>query len=135
MANFLRGLDPDFKKVVKGIKSKLHQKDNRELLIKIANNGGYLTEEMMQDFKNVFGDDWIVWIKMFTGYKYCLTVGEYFKINNQEIKSLNDFKTPKAINTYKEMYEGENIDYSNYDFRRDIREVYIPADHYEYFVF
>jgi hypothetical protein len=136
MAKMISGTDADFKKVVKQIKEKLHKEEHRQLLRNIANNGGYITHDDMKEFADVFGQDWIVWVKCYSGFKYCITVEEYFKIDREEIKSLDDFKTPNAINTYKEMIDDyENVDFSKYDFRQDIREVYISSNHYEYFVF
>ena len=78
-----------------------------------------------------------VWkMKCYSGFRYCIRVQDYFKIDRQEIKSLDDFSTKSIVTAYKEMIpDADNVDFSQYDFRQDIREVYMPADHYEYFCF
>lgn len=136
MSKRIPGADAEFNQQVKSIRENLHKEEHSKLLMDISNSGGFLTYDNMEEFKEVFGDDWIIWIKCYSGFRYCISVKDYFKIDRQEIKSLDDFSTNSIVDAYKEMMpDADSVDFSQYDFRQDIREVYIPANYYEYFCF
>ena len=101
------------------IKRKLHTKKHFNLLKNIVRHVGNLTSEDMEGILDIFGEDFILGIKYWSGRKSC-SLKKYFEMKDEYLLSEN-----------KEMVNIEDDFEDNY---LNIREVYICAGDYDYLI-
>ena len=101
------------------IKRKLHTKKHSNLLKNIVRHVGNLTSEDMEGILDIFGEDFILGIKYWSGRKSCSLKryfemrDEYLVLDNKEIVSIEDDFEDNYLN---------------------IREVFICASDYDYLI-
>jgi len=101
------------------IKILLHTKKHSNLLKNIIRHVGNLTSDDMEEVLNIFGEDFMLGIKYWSGRKPC-SVKKYFEMKDEYFLSEN-----------KEMVNIEDDFEDNY---LNIREVYICASDYDYLI-
>jgi len=101
------------------IKRKLHTKKHSNLLKNIVRHVGNLTSEDMEEILDIFGNDYVLGVKYWSGRKPCSLKkyfemrDEYFLLENKEIVNIEDDFEDNYLN---------------------IREVFICASDYDYLI-
>jgi len=101
------------------IKRKLHTKKHSNLLKNITKHVGNLTSDDMEEVLDIFGDNFMLGIKYWSGRKPC-SLKKYF-----------DMKDEYLLSEKKEIVKFEDDFKDNY---LNIREVYICASDYDYLI-
>jgi hypothetical protein len=109
-------------KNISAIKILLHTKKHSNLLKNIVRHVGNLTSEDMEEVLNIFGDDFILGIKYWSGRKSC-SLKKYFEMREKYLLLENN-----------EIQQGieETDDFE--DNYLNIREAYICASDYDYLI-
>ena len=106
-------------KNLSNIKRKLHTKKHSNLLKNIVRHVGNLTSNDMEEILDIFGNDYVLGIKYWSGRKPCSVKkyfemrDEYFLLDNKEIVNIEDDFEDNYLN---------------------IREVFICAGDYDYLI-
>jgi len=102
------------------IKRKLHTKKHSNLLKNIVRHVGNLTSEDMEGILDIFGEDFILGIKYWSGRKSC-SLKKYFEMKDEYFLSKNSETSNKETDDFEDNY-------------LNIREVYICAGDYDYLI-
>jgi len=102
------------------IKRKLHTKKHSNLLKNIIRHVGNLTSDDMEEVLNIFGNDYMLGIKYWSGRKFC-SIKKYFEMKDEYL----------LLSENKEIVNIEDDFEDNY---LNIREVYICASDYDYLI-
>ena len=101
------------------IKRRLHTKKHSNLLKNIIRHVGNLTSDDMEEVSTIFGNDYILGIKYWSGRNPC-SVKKYFEMKDKYLLSNN-----KEIVNIEDDFEDNYL---------NIREVYICASDYDYLI-
>ena len=101
------------------IKILLHTKKHANLLKNITRHIGNLTSDDMEEVLSIFGEDFMLGIKYWSGRKPC-SVKKYFEMKEEYLSSENKEKV--------------NIEDDFEDNYLNIREVFICASDYDYLI-
>ena len=102
------------------IKRKLHTKKHSNLLKNIIRHVGNLTSDDMEEVLDIFGEDFMLGIKYWSGRKPC-SLKKYFEMKDEYL----------LLSENKEIVNIEDDFEDNY---LNIREVYICASDYDYLI-